>query len=156
MKTPVTVIVLALGLAMPLASAQAAAGPDAKNTGPNPEYRRAVVVDPALPEYTPRPIPAAQSGGHVLPGGAIQILGNDGDEKLMELWTKAFAAHHPHIRFKLNLQGSSTGIAGLYTGVSLFAPMGREIWPVEVTPYEKMLGHKPFEVRVSRGSYDVE
>ena len=124
--------------------------------GPGAEYRKSVAVDPALPSYVPRALSPPEAGGFLLPGGEIQILGNDGDRKLMQLWTAAFAKHHPQIRFKLNLAGSSVGIAGLYTGVSLFAPMGREIWPVEVTPFEKMLGYKPFEIRTSRGSYDVE
>ncbi len=74
---------------------------------------------------------------------------------LMNYWQSGFMKHHPGIRFKMNLLGTGTAMAGLYTGVADIALMGRESTAKEVQAFEWVFKYKPLGVEVATGSLDV-
>jgi phosphate transport system substrate-binding protein len=80
--------------------------------------------------------------------GAIQIVGNDGMESVLEGFNALFAQTHPELRFKLYLRGSSTAIPALTSGISAFAPMGRDIWPTDRTNFKNAHGYEPVDIKI--------
>lgn len=80
--------------------------------------------------------------------GAIQIVGNDGMESVLDGFNALFAKTHPDLRFKLYLKGSSTAIPALTSGISAFAPMGRDIWPTDRTNFRNAHGYEPVDIKI--------
>ena len=75
--------------------------------------------------------------------------------ELMRLWEQDFRRSHPEISFQDKLNGTVSGMAGLYSGVADLALMGREIWPAETMAFEQVTGHLPAGIKVAIGSFDV-
>ncbi|MFM0757296.1 PstS family phosphate ABC transporter substrate-binding protein [Paraburkholderia strydomiana] len=80
--------------------------------------------------------------------GAIQVVGNDGMESLLDGFNALFAQTHPEIRFKMYLKGSSTAIPALSSGISAFAPMGRDMWPTDRANFKNAHGYEPVDIKV--------
>src|SRR5215470_5554903 len=72
----------------------------------------------------------------------IRVWGSPQMSGVLRLWEQGFQKKRPRARFKNELHGTATGIAGLYTGVADVAVMGREIWPIETMAYESVLSRK--------------
>src|SRR5229473_248905 len=85
----------------------------------------------------------------------IRIWGSPQMSGVLRLWKQSFRKHHPEIRFRDELHGTASGIAGLYTGVADVALMGREIWPIETTAFQSVFPWPPLAIQVATGSYDV-
>ena len=80
--------------------------------------------------------------------GAIQIIGNDGMATLLQGIDALFAKTHPDMRFKLYLHGSSTAMPALTSGTSAFAPMGRDIWPNDLSNFKNTHGYAPIDIKI--------
>jgi phosphate transport system substrate-binding protein len=87
--------------------------------------------------------------------GTIRSWGSAQMADLMRLWEQGFARYHPAISFEDKLNGTVSGMAGLYSGVADFSLMGREIWPLEAMAYEQTTGHPATGIKVAIGSFDV-
>lgn len=93
--------------------------------------------------------PQTQDSGTIRSWGSAQM------SDLMRLWEQDFRRSHPEVSFQDKLNGTVSGMAGLYSGVADLALMGREIWPAETMAFEQVTGHSPTGVKVAIGSFDV-
>ena len=110
-------------------------------------------VDPALPDFSPSTAAAPPAGAdYVLPDGSVGISGAEHAEFIIEGIDKLFEEAHKGAKFSLKLQGTSTAMPALGHGVSPFVPMGRNVTPIELVPYQKLVGTKPLEIRVAHAS----
>jgi ABC-type phosphate transport system substrate-binding protein len=112
----------------------------------------APAVDLALPAYTPQPVQVPQGARYLAPDGSIRIVGAEQAQVLIERLDALFKQAHPGVRFTPVLRGSSTAMPALTHGVTLFGPSGREASPVEVVPYQKIVGTEPLAVRVAHSN----
>jgi len=110
-------------------------------------------VDPALPDFSPSTAAAPPAGAdYLLPDGSVGIFGAEHAEFIIEGIDKLFEEAHKGAKFSLKLQGTSTAMPALSHGVSPFVPMGRNVTPIELVPYQKLVGAKPLEIRVAHAS----
>ena len=86
---------------------------------------------------------------YLTPAGAIRINGAEHVQALFEAVDRVYAADHPGTSFDLQLKGTSSAIPDLTFGVTLIAPMGREVSPIERVPYAKIVGEAPLEIRIA-------
>jgi phosphate transport system substrate-binding protein len=87
--------------------------------------------------------------------GTIHSWGSAQMSELMRLWERDFRRDHPTVVFQDKLNGTVSGMAGLYSGAADLALMGREIWPAETMAFEQVTGHSPAGIKVAIGSFDV-
>lgn len=87
--------------------------------------------------------------------GTIRSWGSAQMADLMTLWEGGFQHYHPTVSFEDKLNGTVSGMGGLYSRVIDLSLMGREIWPSEAMAYSQMMGHTPTGVEVAIGSFDV-
>ncbi len=111
-----------------------------------------VAIDPALPVYQPRSVEMPSDARYVLPDGSIRIIGAEHVQTILEGFNALFIKTHPGFRFAPQLKGTTTAMPALTHGVTLFAPMGREINHVELVPYQKIVGQAPVELCVAHDS----
>ncbi len=98
-----------------------------------------------------RGLPTYRANGQL--SGEIRSVGTDIMDKLMKLWIGGFRKLYPQVTFKVESEASGTAAPALTAGTSDIGPVAREMLPNEVEPFEKKYGYKPFDVRVSGGSY---
>jgi len=115
------------------------------------------VVDPALANYHPQPVPVPAHRGYVMPDGSIRIVGFDDMNGMVARWDTLFEKDHPGIRFTPILKGNGTAIPAITYDMTLFAPEGGGATLLELLPYEKIYGSKKDPVaaliiRVAHGS----
>jgi phosphate transport system substrate-binding protein len=84
--------------------------------------------------------------------GQIGIWGDDGMKTVVGYWEEGFRRFHPQARFAVTLKGSSTGMAGVYSGVADLALLGREIEPVETMAFAWIFRYPPGRIEVANGS----
>lgn len=87
--------------------------------------------------------------------GTIRSWGSAQMAELMAFWERGFHRYHPAVRFEDKLDGTVSGMGGLYSGATDLSLMGREIWPTEAMAYEQTTGHSATGVKVAIGSFDV-
>ena len=87
--------------------------------------------------------------------GSYNVVGAVALKRAMEIWTSGFTSMYPGVHFQMKLTGSSTAAAPLVTGLSQLAPMGRELWDLELVQFQHTWGYLPLRVQVSRGSYNI-
>lgn len=87
--------------------------------------------------------------------GTIRAWGSAQMAELIGLWERGFQRQHPGVGFDTKLNGTVSGMGGLYGGGADLSLMGREIWPTEAMAYEQMAGHPATGVEVAIGSFDV-
>ena len=109
-------------------------------------------VDPALPAYSPQPVTIPAGARYVQPDGAIRINGAEHAAVMVSGFNELFAQTHPGFKFAVQLKGTTTGLPILTHGVTLFAPLGREVNGVELVPYTKIVGQAPLEIHVAHDS----
>ena len=105
-------------------------------------------LDPALPTYRR----AAKLSG------PIRSVGSDGMKALMDSWECRFATLQPGVRKGEIWEhlGTLNGFDALLNGQADIAPMGRELWPDELTDWQSVYGPgAPIEIAVARGGYDT-
>lgn len=102
----------------------------------------------AAAAYQPQPVAVPSSGGFVLPDGSLRIVGNDGMEDLVGAINRLFMQTHPGVRFSMVMKGSSTAMPALTAGVSLMAPMSRELWAGDRSAFRQVHGYEPVAIRI--------
>jgi phosphate transport system substrate-binding protein len=93
--------------------------------------------------------PEAQVSGTIRSWGSSQMA------ELTVLWERGFQHYHPAVRFEDKLNGTVSGMGGLYSGAADLSLMGREIWPTEAMAYAQATGHSATGIQVAIGSFDV-
>jgi phosphate transport system substrate-binding protein len=109
-------------------------------------------VDPALPAYQPQPVAIPAGARYVQPDGAIRINGAEHAAVMVQGFNELFQQTHPGFKFAVQLKGTTTGLPALTHGVTLCAPLGREMNGVELVPYTKIVGQAPVEIHVAHDS----
>jgi phosphate transport system substrate-binding protein len=97
----------------------------------------------AIPAYQPQPIA----------GGPIRSWGHVFLKKVMISWELGFQKYHPDVTFSDNLVSSAAATGALFTNTADLGILGREIRPLEVAGYSRVMKHKPFPLEVMTGSY---
>jgi phosphate transport system substrate-binding protein len=100
-----------------------------------------IAQDEQLPSFTPSPLKAS----------VVRSWGNDAMRPTLVAWEQAFRKYHPEITFDDKLYGSDTGMAGIITGVSDLALMGRPVAANEVIGFEWVHRTKPLGIQVLTG-----
>ena len=96
-----------------------------------------------LAPYQPQPVEP----------GVIRSWGHVFLTKIMKSWEEAFAAQHPGVTFSDNLVSSAAATGALFTHTADLGIVGREIRPMEVAGYSRVMKHKPFPYEVFTGSW---
>ncbi len=115
----------------------------------------AAAGESVVPSYVPQPVSPPTGAGYVTRAGAIRIAnGNRGMGKILEGFNTLFVRTHPGVAFEIefNRLGNAVNLPALTHGVTLVAPMGREVMPVELGPYKKIIGADPLVVRIAHGT----
>jgi phosphate transport system substrate-binding protein len=97
----------------------------------------------SIPTYQPQPIPA----------GVIRSWGHVFLKKVMASWETSFQKYHPDVTFSDNLVSSAAATGALFTNTADLGILGREIRPMEVAGYNRVMKQKPFPLEVMTGSY---
>lgn len=97
----------------------------------------------AIPAYEPRNVPP----------GVIRSWGHVFLKQIMAKWEQGFQNYHRDITFSDNLVSSAAAIGALFTNTADLGILGREIRPIEVAGYNRVMKHKPFPLEVMTGSY---
>lgn len=97
----------------------------------------------ALPAYQPQPVPP----------GVVRSWGHVFLKKIMTQWEDAFVKYHPGVTFSDNLVSSAAATGALFTNTADLGILGREIRPMEVAGYNRVMKHKPFPLEVMTGSW---
>lgn len=96
-----------------------------------------------IPAYQPQPVA----------GGPIRSWGHVYLKKVMMSWELGFQKYHPDVTFSDNLVSSAAATGALFTNTADLGILGREIRPLEVAGYNRVMQHKPFPLEVMTGSY---
>ncbi len=102
-------------------------------------------------DAAPQDIPAYQPETRVT--GTITSWGHLFMQKVMQKWERGFQKFHPEVRFTDNLVSSAAATGALFTGVADLGLVGREIRPMEVAGYHRVMKYKPYAIEVMTGSY---
>jgi phosphate transport system substrate-binding protein len=97
----------------------------------------------SIPAYQPQPIA----------GGLIRSWGHVFLKNVMVSWELGFQKYHPDVTFSDNLVSSAAATGALFTNTADLGILGREIRPLEVAGYNRVMKHKPFALEVMTGSY---
>ncbi|HEV2485186.1 MAG TPA: substrate-binding domain-containing protein [Terracidiphilus sp.] len=97
----------------------------------------------AISPYQPQTIPA----------GVIRSWGHVFLKKIMANWEQSFQRYHPDVTFSDNLVSSAAAAGALFTNTADLGILGREIRPMEVAGYSRVMKQKPFPLEVMTGSY---
>ncbi len=109
-------------------------------------------VDPALPAYTPQAVTIPAGARYVQADGEVCINGAEHAAVMVKGFDELFQQTHPGFKFAVQLKGTTTGMPALTHGVTLCAPLGREVNGVELVPYTKIVGQAPVEIHVAHDS----
>lgn len=115
----------------------------------------AATIDPALPDYVPRPATPPPGAKYVLPDGTIRIVSaNRGFGVAIEGFNALFARSHPGVRFQVdyNVGGNALNMAALAYGVTLVCPFARDVNDLERATYEHVVGGAPFQLNIAHGT----
>ncbi len=96
----------------------------------------------ALPSYQPE----AKVTGVITSWGHVFM------QDVMKNWEQGFRKYHPDVRFADNLVSSAAATGALFTHTADLGFVGREIRPMEVAGYNRVMKHKPFGVQVMTGA----
>jgi len=101
------------------------------------------------PDSIAAPAPDASAAG------TLRITGDDAASTVVQSWLKGFQALHPRVAAQVNLLGTGTGLAGIYTHTSDLAVMGRSLTSVEHDAYSFAFNKtEPLGIEVMTGSLD--
>ena len=106
---------------------------------------------PAVLVSTADSLPPYQPEQHV--SGTIHVWGHVFFKKVMKDWEDRFHAFQPGVQFEDNLVSSAAATGALFTRTAEIGVVGREIRPLEVAGYERVMKHKPLGIEVMTGAY---
>jgi phosphate transport system substrate-binding protein len=103
-------------------------------------------------------LPAYQAQQTV--SGTIRLWGhgsptNDFMGNLVKTWEDDFRKYHPGVQFENRMYGTASAMGALFSGAGDLAIMGREIWPFEITNFEKIFHYPPLGIDITTGSLDI-
>jgi len=81
--------------------------------------------------------------------GNLSSIGSDTMNNLLTLWLEGFKKYYPNVNIQVEGKGSSTAPPALISGTAQLGPMSRDMKQEEIDSFEKKLGYKPAELRVS-------
>ena len=96
-----------------------------------------------LPSYQPR----------TRVTGTIRTWGHVYVKDAMKNWEEGFRKYHPEVKFEDNLVSSAVAIGSLYAGAADIGFIGREVRPMELAGYNRVMKHPPLGLRVMTGSH---
>lgn len=111
--------------------------------GAAPDSGPALSAPAALPAYAP--------GAPV--SGTLTTWGHVFVKDAMRRWEQGFQRSHPGFRFEDNLVSSAAATGALFTRTADIGFVGREIRPLEVAGYARVMKQKPLGFRVMTGSF---
>jgi phosphate transport system substrate-binding protein len=85
--------------------------------------------------------------------GTLTTWGHVFVKDAMRRWERGFQRYHPGVRFEDNLVSSAAATGALFTRTADIGFVGREIRPMEVAGYARVMKQKPFGLRVMTGSF---
>jgi phosphate transport system substrate-binding protein len=85
--------------------------------------------------------------------GTIHVWGHVFFKKVIHDWEEGFRKFQPGIRFDDNLVSSAATTGALFTKTAEIGVVGREIRPMEVAGYTRVMNHKPLGIEVMTGAY---
>jgi phosphate transport system substrate-binding protein len=85
--------------------------------------------------------------------GTIRTWGHVFVKDVMRNWEEGFRKFHPDVRFEDNLVSSAAAMGALFTKTADIGFIGREIRPMELAGYNRVMKAKPFGVQVMTGAY---
>jgi phosphate transport system substrate-binding protein len=85
--------------------------------------------------------------------GTIRTWGHVFVKDAMTKWEDGFRKYHPGAKFEDNLVSSAAAMGALYAGAADIGFIGREVRPMEVAGYKRVMKHPPLGLRVMTGSY---
>ena len=101
--------------------------------------------------WTADSLPPYQPQQHV--SGTIHVWGHVFFKKVMKDWEDEFRVFQPDVQFADNLVSSAAATGALFTRTAEIGVVGREIRPLEVAGYERVMKHKPLGIEVMTGAY---
>jgi phosphate transport system substrate-binding protein len=106
---------------------------------------------PGIKAYVPKPLTVPADRPYVPEKDTIFVAGNDVLDPLFDKLHARFLAHHPNIKFKMLMKGSTLSIEGLVSEKSAFGPIGRANRRVEEDYFKERFG---YEVTYFKIGYD--
>ncbi len=97
----------------------------------------------ALPPYQPQ--------AHV--AGTIRTWGHVFVKDAMIRWEKEFQRFQPDVKFEDNLASSAAAMGALFTHTADIGFIGREVRPMEVAGYARVMKAKPYGFQVMTGAF---
>jgi phosphate transport system substrate-binding protein len=85
--------------------------------------------------------------------GTLTTWGHAFVKDAMHLWEHGFQHYHPDVHFQDNLVSSAAATGALFTRTADIGFVGREIRPLEVAGYARVMKQKPLGFRVMTGSF---
>lgn len=90
------------------------------------------------------------------PANTIRSWGDASIRSVLETWQQGFRATHPQVQFKNSLYGSGSGMAGIITGTSELAVMGRPATANEIMGFQWAYRYKPLAIQVMTSGLGTE
>lgn len=112
-------------------------------------------VDPQLAPYQAQAVQPGAQAPYLSQDGAIRIGGAEHVRYIVERFNAALLKQHPGWRFQDQSKGTTSAVPLLTHGVTLFGAMGREINPLEIKAYRKIVGAAPLEIRIALAANDT-
>jgi phosphate transport system substrate-binding protein len=112
-------------------------------------------VDPRLPAFQPQSVKIDSNMRYLTETGAIRIGGAEHVRFIVERFNQALQKSHPQWRFVDESKGTTSAVPLLTHGVTLFGAMGREINPLEISAFSKVVGMAPLEIRIAHAANDT-
>ena len=109
-------------------------------------------ADSALPSYHPQPVAPPASAGYLRSDGALQIVGFDDMQGVVERLDAAFAQVHPGFNFVYAPANNLAALFSLTYDASAFAPVGSEFLAGAQGAYAIIAKGEPFGIRVAHAS----
>ena len=87
--------------------------------------------------------------------GTLRVWGSEAMRSVVKRWQDGFRKYHPNAVIATHLIGSDVAVAGLYTGSTDIALLGREPTASEIQAFEWIFRYRPSRVEIMNGSLDV-
>ncbi|MDB5917603.1 MAG: hypothetical protein JWR40_1837 [Massilia sp.] len=106
---------------------------------------------PGIKPYVPKQLTVPTDRPYIVEKDTIFVAGNDVLDPLFDKLHARFLAHHPNIKFKMLMKGSTLSVEGLVSEKSAFGPIGRANRRVEEDYFSERFG---YEVTYFKIGYD--
>ncbi len=98
-------------------------------------------IAPDIKAYVPKPLTVPTDRPYVVAKDTVFIAGNDVLDPLWKIIHERFQAHHPNIKFKMLMWGSTLAVEGLVSEKSALGPIGRFNRRVEADAFTERFGY---------------